>query len=170
MLLTTGIIIGITTALIELRLVWNTPWLKKLIRSNPILGLFLSMIIAVILGWLFGAAGITALLGGGVASGITWLYYSTDRGVSILNEKKKRRDQRKGKVPSDDEEEPRVPTLQKIILRDIRTDVVVGEFYADHNIAPHASVTIQGEEFLVTDVKQSDADIQATVVRSKAMS
>lgn len=170
MLLTTGLIIGVTTALIELRLVWNTPWLKRLIRSNPILGLFLSMIIAVLLGWLFGAAGITALLGGGVASGITWIYYSTDRGVSILNQKKRQRDERKGKVPSDDEEEPRVPTLSKIILRDISTGVVVGEFYADHDIRPHTSVTIQGEEFLITEVEQRDANVEATVVRSKAMS
>lgn len=74
-----GLILGVCVALLELRTVYSVGFLRRFIQQRSMFGILMSLLMAGFLGSLFGAVGVTAMIGGVVAITITWPFYSIDR-------------------------------------------------------------------------------------------
>lgn len=63
-MLTTGIVLGLASAGMELIAYWRLPWMRQLLARWEFAGLVLSFGLSILLGNVFDAHGVTALLGG----------------------------------------------------------------------------------------------------------
>lgn len=70
-LLTTALVLAAVSVLIELKIFYSTPWLKKLVGLSVIVGIAMSLALSWVLGLLFGASGLIVLLAGTISTAIT---------------------------------------------------------------------------------------------------
>lgn len=75
MFLTMAILLGLVAAFVELRTSFSVPFIRRAIEKASVLGIAFSVILSIILGTLFGAAGVVVLLGALIATSITQPVY-----------------------------------------------------------------------------------------------
>lgn len=75
MLLWTGLLLGMVGAIIEIMVYQRVPIVRKSIHKIPVLGILGSLCLTLLIGHLFGAVGLTALLGGTLTCALTQPYY-----------------------------------------------------------------------------------------------
>lgn len=81
-----ALILGAGATIIELRTVFSLGWLRSFIAKHPIFGLLMSFVMTGFLGSLFGAAGVTIMLGSVIAIVATGCAYRIDRTCKNLSE------------------------------------------------------------------------------------
>jgi len=75
MILITALILGICSAILELILIHKLPWLHKLCKKVPLVGLVFSFILSMFVGSVFGAVGIIVMIAGVISTVLTAPYY-----------------------------------------------------------------------------------------------
>lgn len=75
MLLTMAILLGLVAAFIELRTSFSIPFVRTAIERFSVLGVAFSIALSVLIGSIFGAAGLVVMLGALIATTITQPVY-----------------------------------------------------------------------------------------------
>lgn len=75
MLLTMAILLGIVAASIELRTSLSIPFVRTAIEKFSVLGVIFSILLSIIIGSIFGAAGLVVMLGAMIATTLTQPVY-----------------------------------------------------------------------------------------------
>lgn len=88
-MLLAAIVLGVTTAVFELTLYSKLKWLRAMIERYEWSGLILSTALALALGHLFGAVGVTVMIGGVLSMVLTQpIYFYINRGRKLLRHKR----------------------------------------------------------------------------------
>lgn len=88
MLITAIIILAVATAVVELLIVYNVPFLKNLCGKWLWFGVAMSLLLSIFVGFFFGAVGLVALTGGLLSTVITQPVYFIDHMVTLMKQKK----------------------------------------------------------------------------------
>lgn len=71
-----GILLGITAAIVELRTALDVRFIRNLIEKSAVLGVAFSVMLSLLIGTLFGAAGLVVMMGAMIAVVITQPVYA----------------------------------------------------------------------------------------------
>lgn len=85
--LTTAIILAIVLIALELRVVYSSDMLKKLVKRGPLYGIAFSLILAFVIGAIFGAGGLVVMVAGLIAMTATETVHSFNRSTAGIKSK-----------------------------------------------------------------------------------
>jgi len=89
-MLLAGIILGVATALLELSIYAKVKRLQTLIHKYEWTGIVLSCTLALVLGHVFGALGVTVMIGGVLSMILTQpVYLYINRGRTLIQQRRK---------------------------------------------------------------------------------
>lgn len=78
-LLTTALVLAIAAAFIEFRLFYTVPILKKLVEKSAAIGIGMSLLLSLLIGTMFGAAGLVVMVAGMLSTAFTEPVHAMNR-------------------------------------------------------------------------------------------
>lgn len=83
-----AMIFGVAIAILEMRIVFSIPWLRRAVTSHPVGGIVMSFVFAGMLNMVIGVAAVTVMFGTVMAIVLTGIVYRTDRFVKAYRERR----------------------------------------------------------------------------------